>query len=107
VLGYNLRKVSMELRLKENLEHLIDESGISITNLAKKCGINQQTIHNWLSGQSPKNISQVKKLADYFGCSIEDICFLDNKTGLKSEIDKYKEEINAGIFEVILRRVQK
>ena len=70
-----------------------------------KTNIPRQTIDNWLFGQEPRGFDQVKKIADYFDVSIDYLCFGESKN--KVQFREYQDEINAGVFEVILRRVKK
>lgn len=99
----------MALKLKDNMKFYIRKSGLSIPLLAKETKISRQTLFNWSAGQKPSNISQVKVVADFFNISIDDLCFGDPKKSSsesKSVIDQHKDEINAGIFEVVLRRIK-
>lgn len=106
----------MKLLLKDNLKRKLEDSGIRVPTLARKTGVPRQTISNWLEGQKPQNIEQVKLVADYFKISLDELCFgLDlsavGKDGASTNsadvLKRYEQEINAGIFEVILRRVSR
>jgi transcriptional regulator with XRE-family HTH domain len=94
--------VELQFRLKK----LIQERGVSISRVSKDTGIATQTIHNWLTGREPRGLKQVKCVADYFGVSIDNLCF-----GISADenvkIENYGDEINAGVFEVVLRRVKR
>lgn len=94
--------------LDRNLKNLIHERDSSVSQLARATRIPLQTLHNWLSGQKPRDISQVKKVADHFGISVDSLCF-GNGTKDKDQdpIKKYDQEIHAGIFEVVLRPIKK
>jgi transcriptional regulator with XRE-family HTH domain len=93
------------MNLKEQLDGLLSQRHISASELSKEVDIPKSTISDWLSGTSPKNIDQVKKVADYFEVSIDYLCF--GQTQNQSEISEYTDEINAGVFEVVLRRIKK
>lgn len=95
------------MELKIYLKQLIDSKGISVSRLAKATGVPNTTIANWLAGQAPKNIEQVKKVADYFGISIDELVF-GNKSieKFKSILREFTEdEIYAGQYEVVLKRI--
>lgn len=94
------------MELKHILKELCNQSGIPISTISKRTGVPQQTIHNWLTGIEPKNISQVKKVADFFKVSVDYLCF-GIKTKKVDDITDFKEEINAGVFEVVLRRIRR
>jgi transcriptional regulator with XRE-family HTH domain len=92
------------MKLKTVLRDLIKEEGITVSQLSKKSGVPVQTLHNWLSGMEPRSLKQVRKVADYLEVSIDYLCF-----GIKEKqknIQDYEHEINAGVFEVVLRRIK-
>lgn len=92
--------------LQNILKQLLQDSGITITHLAKNSGIPLQTIHGWLSGSSPKNIDQVKVIADHFNVTLDYLCF-GIQSNLKSNLSDYSDEIHAGVYEVVLRPLKK
>ena len=97
------------MKLQSILKTLMKENDISTTALAKSLDIPISTLHGWLQGAEPKNIGQIKKVADYFSITVDELCFgISGKVG-KSEqsIESFSDEINAGVFEVVLRRVKK
>lgn len=76
-----------------------------MAGLARATGIAPQTLNNWRAGQEPRSISQLKRVADYFEVSLDYLCF--GKESMKKEIiEDFSDEINAGVFEVVLRRVK-
>lgn len=93
------------MELKTILKKLIKEKGVTITALAKKTKVPLQTLHGWLQGSEPKNLRQIKAVADFFEVDLDYICFgIEPK---KTSFSDYQDEINAGVFEVVLRRVKK
>jgi hypothetical protein len=98
------------MRLDRNLNHLLKSKKIKLTTLSTKTKIPKQTLHNWLYGADPKNIVQIRSVADFFEITIEELCFGDLEKGIKNKSDdqftKYHDEINAGIYEVILRKIK-
>ena len=95
------------MELKDVLKRLLKKDGISITYLSKRTKVPVQTIHNWLNGMEPRSISQLRKIADYFEVSLDYLCFGIEQKETQKGFEQYKEEINAGVFEVVLRRVGK
>jgi transcriptional regulator with XRE-family HTH domain len=101
------------MKLKVVLKGQMDSHGISLTDLAKETGVPKQTIHNWLCGSEPKSLGQVRSVARYFDLTIEELCYGEverkSKVGsrLTNPIEEHENEIRAGIFEVVLRRVKK
>ncbi len=104
------RMISM--KLKENLKALMEANGITLTELSKRTNVPKQTIHNWLCGTEPKSLNQIRAIATFFKLSIEELCYGDEKkkTQKKHEpnpIEEHEDEIRAGVFEVVLRRIKK
>jgi len=99
------------LRLKENLKKLLKSKSITVSDLSREVGISVKTLHNWTTGQEPNKLTQVKKVADYFEMSIDEICFSGraelNSSSKSSAIEMHQDEIKAGIFEVVLRPIKK
>ena len=52
-------------------QKLLDEWKISIYQVAKETGIPTTTLYEWKSGRSHPKADKLKKLADYFGVSID------------------------------------
>lgn len=112
---FNLENVFLaengNMHLKTNIRELIKFHGITVAHLARSTKIPLQTLHGWLSGSDPRNMKQLKKVADYFNYSIDELCFENfnpkNKKQIKKDkIEEYADEINAGTFEVVLRRIK-
>lgn len=52
-------------------EKLRDEKGVSDYRVAKETGISSSSFPNWKAGRYQPKSDKLKKLADYFGVSIE------------------------------------
>lgn len=53
------------------LEQLCRERGISLYRLGKEIGISTASLTQWKKGVSSPSIKSVKKIADYFGVSVD------------------------------------
>lgn len=95
----------MTIKIRTILKKLLHEHDITAAQLARATKIPPQTINNWLSGQEPRGLGQIKAVADYFEVSVDYLVY--GKEDSKDKIEKYEDEINAGVFEVVLRRVRK
>lgn len=92
--------------LAKQLKDLLKQKDTTIAQLARATHISSKTLYQWLNGQKPRDLNQVKKVANYFDVSLDYLAFgeiSESKVGFED----YKEEINAGHFEVILRRIKK
>lgn len=63
----------------EKLHELRVSRNISQKELAESLGVAQSSINYWEKGQRDPSITMVKKLADYFGISVDDF-LSDEKT---------------------------
>lgn len=99
------------MKLKTILKGLMESHDITLSALAKATGVPKQTIHNWLCGTEPKTLDHVRAVARYFKIGIEELCYGDEEKASKTKsfnpIEEHEEEIRAGVFEVVLRRIKK
>jgi len=93
------------MTLSNTLKELLHKNDMNISQLSRKTKIPRQTLDNWLSGQEPRSLKQVKAVAEVFEITVDELCFGIRKKERK--IEDYGSEINAGVFEVVLRRVKK
>lgn len=95
------------IQLKHILRKFLNLKGITPAALARATKIPPQTLNNWLSGQEPRNLKHLKTVADYFNTTVDHLVYGKTDTKDQKNIEDYSEEINAGIFEVVLRRIKK
>ncbi len=96
----------MALKLQKTLKILMAKNGLNVPRLASLVKISRQTLSNWSEGQSPRNIEQVRTVAKFFNVSLEYLLF-EEEPPKRNPIEEYQDEINAGTFDVILRRNRK
>lgn len=65
----------------KRLKNMLLEYGISANYLAKKTGIPQGTISNWLNRGTDPNIFDLVKVANFFACSIDYIIGRETEDG--------------------------
>lgn len=102
----------MRLQLNTRLKRILKENDITVAQLSRATKIPPQTLNNWLSGQEPRKLSQVKTVAEYFEMSLDELLYGDTLISQKNITSKnplndFSDEINAGVFEVVLRRIKK
>ena len=95
------------MELKSVLRRSIREKGLTIAGLARGSKVPVQTLHGWLQGVEPKSIRQLKAVADFLEMDLDYLCFGIRPKSDSNKIEKFETEINAGIFEVVLRRVKR
>ena len=99
----------MKLELHKNLKNLLEKRGMTASQLSRATKVPNSTVQNWLTGLEPRNLIQLKKVADYFDVSVDLLLYGSKKDTKRDQsvISEYADEINAGLFEVVLRRVKK
>jgi len=60
-----------EPTMLKHLQKIRKEKGISMRKAAMDMGLNYTTYVNWEKGICEPNIAGLKKLADYFGCTVD------------------------------------
>ena len=55
----------------EIFEKLLKKYGVTAYKVAKETGITQSTLSDWKRGRSTPKTDNMKKIADYFGVSVE------------------------------------
>lgn len=97
----------MTIKIKTILKKLLNEHDLTAAQLARATKTPPQTINNWLSGQEPRSLNQLKAIADYFEISVDYLVYGIQEKITKEPLVDFSDEINAGVFEVVLRRVKK
>ena len=99
----------MSMNLKNQLRLYLRDRGITASQLARKTSVPKQSISGWLAGNNPRDVRQVKRVAEVFGVSLDQLLFGNGIIEPKQDpitLDQLvgKEWIG-GLFEVRLRRV--
>lgn len=61
----------MFLKMYQKFEQLVNARGITAYRVAKDTGMTPTVFSDWKNGKSKPKADKLKKLADYFGVSIE------------------------------------
>jgi transcriptional regulator with XRE-family HTH domain len=99
----------MKLELHKNLKNLLEKRGMTPSQLSRATKVPNSTIQNWLTGLEPRNLIQLKKVAEFFDVSVDLLLYGNKKIKERdqSAISEYADEINAGVYEIVLRRVKR
>ncbi len=62
---------TMKVIFPERLSYLMRIEKLSQSELARKIGISQSAICNWLNGKKEPSIESLWKLADYFDVTVD------------------------------------
>lgn len=55
----------------EVFEQLLQKFGVTPYKISKQTGVTQTTLSNWKNGKSTPSNSNLQKIADYFGVSVD------------------------------------
>jgi transcriptional regulator with XRE-family HTH domain len=91
-----------------NLESLMQEKNLSTRTLAKNINLPYKTVQEWLGAnfRMPRDPQVLKKLAEYFDCSVYFLLFgEEDPKSLIGEILE-KTEIHTGIYEISIKKVK-
>lgn len=103
----------MTIKLNATLKKLLKDNDMTVAQLSRATKVPVQTIHNWIHGQDPRSFLQIKKIADFFKLTVDELVYgvqIKKSASYKEHkepMNEFSEEINAGVFEVVLRRVKK
>lgn len=100
----------MSMTLKKQLKFYLELRDMSAAQLARKANVPKQSLSGWLAGSNPRDVTQVKRVANALSVSLDNLMF-----GQGEDKDAFKHvEMNAlmgdewvgGLFEVRFRRVK-
>lgn len=101
--------IARVMRLKQNIQYYLETSGLTASALARKTNLPKTTIANWLAGVAPRDLVQLKKLADHIGVTIDVLTFQDLAAPInvsKSQITDL-ENFFQGDFRISIQRIKK
>ena len=76
IIDYFLRHVNtleVKILIYDNVKRLCWENHTSIFTLEKDCGIGNGSIGKWADGDANPRIGTLKKIADYFGVTVDEL----------------------------------
>lgn len=83
----------------EVFEHLLQSFGVSAYKFCKDTGIPQSTISTWKKKRNLINGEMAKKIADYFGVSVDYLMTGEEKEGDKYYLNDETAQVAQEIFE--------
>lgn len=92
------------MSLTQSLRRILDDRKLTVAQLSRLSGVPAKTIYHWLAGQQPRKIEHLFRISDILNLSIEELYGRGKKEpSADLASTRLTEQINAGIFEVILR----
>lgn len=68
-------KTADDFILDVKLRGFLEKSHMRQSTLARHLSINKSTLHNWLNGCLPQSVLALSKVADFFGVTLDELCF--------------------------------
>ena len=65
----------------DKIREFREAKGIRQSELAMRLGVSQNTVSQWETGTRVPRVDMLKKIADLFGCTVDDLLKLENKPG--------------------------
>ncbi len=96
------------MNLKQQLKLYLENREMSATQLSKKSGVSKQVISLWLSGGKPRNIEQVKSVAETLATSVDHLCFGSgiHKATSGNFVEMPDDGWFTGVFEIKVRKIK-
>jgi transcriptional regulator with XRE-family HTH domain len=96
-----------DMNLMKKLKTYLEHFDLTAAQVSRKSGVSQQVISQWLRGAEPKKLTQVKNVAEVFGCSVDHLCFGEgiDRVGEAAQLIPQDEWLS-GLFEVKIRRIK-
>ncbi|MEK2646664.1 helix-turn-helix domain-containing protein [Bdellovibrio sp. BCCA] len=98
--------------MAKNLKRVMLERGLSVADLERRSKVSRKTLYHWMGGQKPRNIEQVFSVCDALQISIDSLYGRQTtqqqavKPVIQIDVSDLKQDLHAGIYEVILRPVK-
>lgn len=89
------------MKLNSNLRKMLNRKDMTVAQLARATHISKNTIQDWMSGTSPRDLSKLKEVARFLETTIDALLFGTGEISEKPMLQS--KEIDFGNFAVILR----
>jgi transcriptional regulator with XRE-family HTH domain len=94
------RKPDYDSAFAKKLRELLDTRAISMTELAKKLEVKQQTVSQWANGSTTPKLKHLKPLASYFEISIDELV-----TGIAPKNEEF--HLDTGLSNLAIEKLKK
>ncbi len=102
---------SISMNLKKQLKYYLDRNDLTASQLARKASVPKQSLSGWLAGSNPRDVKQVKRVADVLNTTLDNLLFGEGpEAQTQKAVDLgalVGDEWFSGVFEMKIRRVKK
>ncbi len=97
--------LSFSFALRHQLKAHLQSRRLSARQLALQAGVPYTTIANWLEGRMPRNVDQLKRVANFFGISVDVLCYGIAAQEKMMPLVIPLQEGFSGLFELRLQKI--
>ena len=94
------------MNLNNQIKFYLEFFDMTAAQLARKAKVPKSNISEWMTGRKPKDLEQLKRCADVFSTSLDNLCFGDGLSKERNSFFDEEDEWISGIFEVKVRRLK-
>jgi len=103
--------ITRDMHLKSQLRLYLKVKGLNASQLSKMAGVPRQSLSDWLSGTTPRNIGHVKKVAMVLGVTVDNLLFGEGQDSEGQKVMELDALLGdgwiSGLFEIRFRKVKK
>ena len=95
---------TVEMKLSTVLKQLLNDRNMTLKELATSIKVKPSTLSGWNNGVTPRDLTEVRRCAQYFGVTLEKLLFNESSdaTALESLLT---EQVFDGFLKVKIERV--
>lgn len=94
-----MKKVGDIMYIGENIKYLRNKNGYSQEDLAKVLGYKSYTtITKWESGVSEPTLKMTNQIADFFGVSVNELCYTKLGLSLNNNVSKHSAGVVINVY---------
>ena len=93
-----------KLKLATMLKRLVKERGMSLRQLARETKISVSTLSGWSNGLSPRDLTEVRTCAIFFGVSLERLLF-DEDSAQQSSVTVFEGHLRIKIERIAQKKI--
>lgn len=99
------------MTLKKQLRLYLEKRDLTAAQLAKKAQVPKQSLSGWMAGSNPRDVRQVKRVAEVLGTTIDHLMFGEGAQSDSAKVGSLESLLTddwvGGVFEIKLRRIKR
>ena len=95
----------MKIKIGTTLQKLTRRQDITLKSLSKKTGVAASTLSEWNNNRTPKDPTQVKKVAEALGVTMHFLLF-GKEDGQEALQKVLKAEVLSGTYEISIKKLE-